>query len=368
MVKLPQGLIFFDARHISKGGIGVYIGEVLNRLVEMDVSLCLLTNNKHEIEKYIIKKNVTYLIAPKLFSITEQLWFLIKYPTFYKKIYVSPYLTYPLFVKTHLIYIVHDLIWLHNPKFATGKAGYYYFKYFLRKGIGRSNQIISISHNTKNDILRFNKDFEPKISVFYNGLNREEFTNVLPMKPGYQYFIYIGTWKPWKNVPLLLKAYQYYLDVVNKTDHLKLVLCGDNKTKMADDVEGIISNNSKLSSNVIVTGKVERTQLLSWIKGAVALIQPSMFEGFGMALIEGLALGVPVICSDIPVFKEIAQENVHYFQTGSVEDLTNRMLVITKSSNRQHNLDKEIIYQKFNWQRVADFIFEVYKKNQFTHD
>jgi len=173
--------------------------------------------------------------------------------------------------------------------------------------------------------------------------------------------VYVGTWKKWKRVTLLLDSFN---NLINKTTekNIRLVLCGDNSANKSDDVIGILKKNKMLNDNVIITHRINRDELLTWVKGAIALVQPSEYEGFGLPIIESLALNVPVICSDIEVFKEIGVNYVHYFNKNDVCSLSNKMIELLDKKNNgidiKPNPSKEF-FEKFKWENVANFIKQI---------
>ena len=140
----------------------------------------------------------------------------------------------------------------------------------------------------------------------------------------------------------------------------KLLIVGSNEKFRTSDSEltSLINNIQEIE----FTGWVTDDQLLQLISEAKALIQPSLYEGFGLPPLEALYLGTDVILSDIQVFKELYGDlPVAFFQVGNIDDLVNAMLNLKRNNNI--NDSKDALKERFSYQHVADTIINTIRND-----
>jgi glycosyltransferase involved in cell wall biosynthesis len=119
------------------------------------------------------------------------------------------------------------------------------------------------------------------------------------------YFVCLGTWEPRKNLPLLLNAWERVVERLGRDAAPRLVLIGQRGWEI-EHVERTLERTPALHGIVIEQARCSDAELAAWLNHARALLFPSRVEGYGLPLVEALARGVPVIASDLPVFREIA--------------------------------------------------------------
>ena len=264
----------------------------------------------------------------------------------------------PLILGKRNIVTVHDIYFIHDPKrFSFLKN--IYLLIFVRKSIKISEHIITVSNETKLDIL---KKYDPgieKISVIYEGYTKSEpvkkLTNI-GIKS--QYFLFVGTIEPGKNIEGLLKGFaplgkKYELVIVGKK--------GWGYQKIPEIIRSHCIENS-----VIFTGYVSDSVLATLYKNSISLILPSFHEGFGLPIIEAMSYGCPVCCSNTSCFPEIAADAALYFDPYKPDDICRCLKRVTEQSIRGKLIKNGYEnVKRFSWERCAEKTIEVYKTNCF---
>lgn len=165
------------------------------------------------------------------------------------------------------------------------------------------------------------------------------------------YFLIVATQEPRKNIQLALKAFRK----VSERFDINLVIVGRVGWKLdGQDLQKI--------PNVHITGYVSDVKLVEYYSNALALLFPSLYEGFGLPLIEAMALGTPVIASDIPPFREVGSDSCLFFDPQDVDSLEARMLeVLNISDNDRHKMASlgRQRASEFNWEVTANGIWSV---------
>ena len=234
-----------------------------------------------------------------------------------------------------------------------------------------SDKIITISHSTKNDLIKFLNTPEEKISVIYCGvsdvirrINDQQL--LLSIKNRYRlpdkYFLYVGTLQPRKNIQGLIKA--YHLLKMRKVDLThKLVLVG-RKGWLYDE---IFSEVKKLGiiDDVLFTGSISDYDEISSIYTlADAVVYPSFYEGFGLMPLEAMACHTPCIVSNNSSLPEVVGEAGLYVDPYRIEEITSAMeQIVVDSTLRNSLVDRGIKrLSRFSWAKAAEETLEVYER------
>jgi len=287
-------------------------------------------------------------------------WFEISLPKALKKykidVFFSPdtYLSLGSDIPTLLT--CHDLAYLHYPKHIPLLVRKYYQRYFPRFH-KRADHIMAVSQSTKDDIVAQYGIDENKITVAYNAcaenfkpINSIEKVNVrMKISDGKPYFIYIGSIHPRKNILRLVEAFEQFCQ--NEKKH-QLVILG----RWA-------WNNDVLASKLKRTKNRDRIKLIDDMEGdispyvaaAEALVYVSLFEGFGLPLIEAMQSAVPVIASDRGALKEVAGDAAILVDPVDVDAIANAMKVVIADDDLRDELihKGETNVKMFSWDRTA---------------
>lgn len=257
---------------------------------------------------------------------------------------------------------IHDLTPIVMPYFPKRTA--FFLKFLLMRSAKSSAAIITVSENSRQDLIRLCGVPESKIHVVYEGYDRELFNPVPPepvllqpllVRLGIQrpYIIHHGAIQPRKNLARLIAAYRQMLARNPRLD-FDLVMAGllawqHEETVKAGraDVVG--------KGKVILTGALSDPDLSLLVRGASLEVIPSLYEGFCLPMIEAMACGVPTIAANISCLPEISGGVLRYFNPYSVEAIASCMETVLLSQNLQTELAERGRQraQKFNWDFCA---------------
>jgi len=365
--------IAVNTQKLVKGkmeGLGWFVFETMRRIVK--------NHPEHEFtfifgkgveSDFIFADNVKAInIGPPFF---RPLAWLLKFelflPLFINKnkfdLFVSPDGWSSKRVKTKNIIVIHDINFAHFPEFLQ-KSFYYYYSYFFPKWIKNANKIVTVSNYSKQDIVEtYNVDTD-KIDVLYNASSpvfkpadsatieiiRNKYTDNKP------YFIFVGALHPRKNIINLFKAF----DVFKQTDKkdIKLLIVGERFYWSKET--GKVFDNLKYKKDIVFTGRLSQDKLKDVMASALALTYVSLFEGFGIPIVEAMNSGIPVITSNTTSMPEVAGEAALLVDPHSIKDIANAMENIAISKElRQKLIDAGNIRKKdFSWDITANKLWD----------
>jgi glycosyltransferase involved in cell wall biosynthesis len=173
------------------------------------------------------------------------------------------------------------------------------------------------------------------------------------------YLLYVGTLKPHKNIPTLIRAFALLRG--RKQVEQQLLIVGDDPRWK----EGLVSLCSQLgiAGHVSFFPHVAHAILPQVYAGADLMVMPSFIEGFGLPVLEAMACGTPVVCSRVASLPEVAGDAAEYFEPTSVEDLAAAMEGVLSSTERQAELRRRGLerVKLFSWEECARRHCEVYR-------
>ena len=355
-------IIAIDARLIDQTGVGRY------------------TRNLYAGLKKIDKKNKYLLLKPKIawHSLSEQIIFPLWLLSQKIDLIHFPYFSFPLLCPKKFVVTIHDLIPWH---FKTGKASalpvwlysikHFFYKQLLYWGARRAKKIVAVSQYTKKEIIKCLKVKPEKVSVIYEGVdekilntkNQISKKHIKNEKSNNKYFLYVGNAYPHKNLERLINAFIEFFNHHSSSITPKLILVGPDdyfykKLKLKVKQLG-------LHNRVIFYGSASDEQLIGLYKNALAFINPSLMEGFGLPGLEAMACGCPVVCSKIEVFKEIYGEAALFFDPKDKEDIKSKIKEITNSKEKRQKLVKKGLIQlnKYSWKKCAQQTLKIYESS-----
>jgi glycosyltransferase involved in cell wall biosynthesis len=274
----------------------------------------------------------------------------------------------PLIGKNKSIITMHDMIALDFPELCSWSNARY-FKYFLPFSIKRASRIIAVSNKVKEDILRRFKIPEKKIRVIYHGipdrfglikntnlLKRVSIKYNLPKR----FILFVGNLEPKKNLEVLVKAFSLLIKQYEIMH--SLVIVGQTGWKNRKLLE--IINKHKFKGKILLTGYVDEDDLPAIYNLATVFAFPSLYEGFGYPVLEAMACGTPVVCSNRGALPEISGGNCLFTDANSVEQLADRLYqIINVPEIRQDLIQRGLKWSKeFTMNRSATETLKLYQE------
>lgn len=364
--------IGFDAKRAfhNNRGLGNYSRDLVRILQEKNATDLLLFNPKKKKDNRISITPKTKVITPKSFfwKKLKSLWRLLIISKLAKKEKLDLYHglsgEIPLGIARHTktLVTIHDVIFMRFPhlySFFDRKIHFWKFRYAARN----SHKIIAISEQTKRDIVQFLGVSSEKISVVYQGCHKafkQKYSEEKKRKIREKYHLperfvlYVGAIEPRKNALEIVKAIQN-LDI-------SLVLVGK-KTAYFEKINAFCAEN-QLQNRVKVLQNIPMEELAIVYQTASIFCYPSVFEGFGIPIIEALFSKVPVITSKGSCFAEAGGEHSIYIniENASEEIETAILQILTDENKRTEMIEKGYQHaQKFTDEAVYQQLTEVYK-------
>lgn len=267
------------------------------------------------------------------------------------------YPAFPPLVPAHpFIVTVHDATpWLFPQSMS--RLGYMYFRSILAARTRKARLVITVSEASRTEIIRMLGLPERRVKVIYHGVRPTLLTNAAEngrelarLGIDHGYVLFVGTVEPRKNLRTLVRA----LSTMRSSGfHAKLVVAG----RLAWGVRELknVLEGERMTDSVVLTGYVSDGELAWLYRNASFLVQPSLYEGFGLPIIEAMALGCPVIASRIPAHAEVLGEAGIYFSAFDVDELVSAMRnVSTDGARRAQMVEKGLRRSRgFAWDRTA---------------
>ena len=272
-------------------------------------------------------------------------------------------------VKGKSVVTVHDMVYKAFPETVRARTKYM-LDTGLKKSMKRADIIVTDSEFSKSEIIKYFPQYQDKIRVvpcgvdlkrFYPCDDRDKIERVKKdFETGDEYFLYLGTIEPRKNIERLIEAYAEF--VKNTENPPNLVLAGG-KGWLYDN---IYSKAEKLGiqKRVIFTKYIPSEDINALMCGAVAFVFPSIYEGFGMPPLEAMACGVPVVVSDEASLPEVTGNCAVKVDAYSVNSIAEGLDRIYRDGNLRQKLKIEGIERagNFTWDKSAEILYKVYRE------
>lgn len=309
------------------------------------------------------------VLKPKRFwtriALPLELFFSKKRPD----LFFSPTHYIPWFSPVKRIVTIFDLSYLYFPDMFL-KDDLWKLRNWSKFSIEHAVHIITISNFTKKNIIKEYKIRENKITVAYPGYDDKKYKVlkdkflIEKYKHKYKitgdYVIFIGTVQPRKNLIRLIEAFR-------KIENTKLVIVG--KTTGAGKQSWMFDEilkkpaELKIQNKVIFTGFVPEEELPYLLNGAKAFILASLWEGFGLTVVEAMASGVPVIVSNVSSMPEVVGKAGLLINPYSVDQIEQAIRLILTDSKIRNKKIKQGLYQakKFSWEKMAKIVLKEFE-------
>lgn len=366
--------IAVNTRFLLKGrleGIGWFTHEILKRLV---------TNHpEHEFifffdrpfdEQFVFGPNVTPVVIPPpaRHPVLWVIWFEWSVHRALKQykadLFISTDGFLSLRTKVPSLLVVHDLAFEHYPEHLPFKFRYY-LKKFSPKFVRKADHIVTVSSYSKEDLVRTYHADASKISIVYNGAH--QIYRPLPFgeksairekySQGCAYFVFAGALHPRKNVVKLLRAFSLFKK--KQKTNMKLMIIGRYAWN-ADEIKEAIQHHP-FRDDVIRLDYMQAEELSKVIGSAYGLMFVSLYEGFGIPVLEAMQCHVSGIVSDRTSIPEVAGDAFLFANPEDVEDIAEKMCLFYKDEHLRNELITRCSRQaaKFNWDLSAEEFYRV---------
>jgi glycosyltransferase involved in cell wall biosynthesis len=373
ILHLYDMVIVVNTRLLRKNamdGIGWFTYNTMKYIVEKhpEITFHFLFDSGIE-QDFLFGKNVIphNLFPPAKHALLNVLWFEISCSRLLHKIkpdlFLSPDGICCLSWKGKQYAVIHDLNFLYYPK-DVKLTNRLYYTYFLRKSAVTAARIGTVSEFSKQDLIKKYGVNAQKIDVLYNGINSffvpvsEE--QKIAVKNKYSnrknYFLFVGTLLPRKNVLNLLKAFELFKN--NTASDTKLLIVGK---ELYRTEELYAYHNTMLHKmDVNFLGRLPDNELQQVVSSAFCLTYIPYFEGFGIPIIEAMNNNIPVITSNVTSMPEIAGDAALLVDPFNINDIASAMQKISSDETlRQEMIRKGIERAKFfSWKKTADLLWQ----------
>ncbi|OGH05979.1 MAG: hypothetical protein A2W22_03585 [Candidatus Levybacteria bacterium RBG_16_35_11] len=356
--------IGIDARLWDESGVGRYTRNLVKNLAKIDkknsYAIFVLPKDREEIEG-LISKNWKVVDANfRWHSVEEQ----SAYPKVINKEKLDlvhfPYFSVPISYRAPFVVTIHDLIISHFP---TGEAStlnpvVYKFKLkayqlVISRAAKKANSVITVSNTTKKEIIKHLKINPKKIFVTYEGADDRIYSK---KKIKGNYFLYVGNAYPHKNPINLIKAFNL---LEKEKKDIKLIFVG-----REDYFYRNLKSTFAPKDSIVFKGAVSDNELSSLYTNAVALVVPSLMEGFGLPALEAISAKCLVLASNIPTFNEVYKDNLLYFNQNDPMDIYRAMKYsLDKKNGKQIAMKVKKAYEyskQFSWEKMAKETLKIY--------
>ena len=382
--------IILDALAVenSKTGVGQYVQELLEELLErapkdmfFSVMMHPSLDMKHPLVKFVSRRKnaeIMWFDIPAI-GLKRDIKFFLKRRKLKCDLFHCLYSNHPLFCKGKQMVTIHDLKYVLHPEFmgSRGRLKSIYLKNLMRHAAKHCGKLITVSESTRNDLLKVFPHISrlaERTQVVYEAAtvsmkeNPEIFRKFQLDKP---YFLYLGELRPHKNVERVIQAFMQFKASLKQAVTLKQVQ-GDSDVSLTD-VRLIVAGKPHKSfimpadarrDDIIFTGYVKDDDAYTLYSNALAFCLPSLYEGFGLPILEAMKCGCPVITSDFSSTAEVAGEAGVLVDPLNVTQITDAMKrIYTDESFHKELVEKGHAREKeFSWAAAAEKTLEIYKE------
>lgn len=339
--------IVIDCRMTGKSGIGTYLDEILTIMLQQSTNnknYFLLLGDTNKLKKFNINNNTSILqcdIEP--FSIKELLFFpkkIAKIINTYDA-YYTPYCNIPSNIKIPIFSTIHDVVFLDILEL-TSYIGRIARKFFYKYACFFSKKIFTVSEFSKQRI-KYHLKTKKEILVTYNGVSKK-YTDNFESHTKEDIILFVGNIKKHKGIQYLIPA---FLKAKSILPNIKLYIVGskDNLRTANEQIQDLI--NSCNDNSIVFTEKISSEELVKLYRKSKLLVQPSIYEGFGIPPLEALYSNTNVVLSDIPVFLEIYKDfPVRFFESENIDDLTDKIITEYQTPLNISNFPKKYSYEE----------------------
>jgi len=368
--------IGIDCRTIQEpepAGTAHYTKELVRALLEIDSDneYFLFFGQEKNIPEEFKRPNAKIIILPpkSLPFISSHWQFSRTLKQCRLDIFHAPANTLPVGYNGASILTIHDLAIYQNSEWFPKQT--FSTNFLVPRSLAMAKKIIVPSESTKQDLQKIFRAPEEKIKVIYEGVRTEEPSENAKNStlekfnlPEKNYFLFLGTIEPRKNLIALIAAYKILLQ--KNPDAPILVLAGGKGWKNDDIFEAI--KKRSLENKIKCLGYVSNEEKFALMKSALAFVYPSLYEGFGLPILEAMSLGAPVITSRISSIPEITGDSALLIDPNNDGEIASALEKLWKDENLRNDFINKGKHQsaKFSWIKTAEQTLQTYKEIAHT--
>lgn len=364
--------IGIDARKVQDFGIGTYIRNLVTGLAAIDQEndYVLLTGAQGKEVLADLPENFRVVVERSpVYSMRELAvlsWRLFRLDL---DLYHATHYVLPLVTPSRVVVTIHDIIHLLYPQFLPNRLAFTYAQRMMRRSLSRADRVIAVSENTRSDLMEYFGVDGSTIEVIHNGVD-EVFRRKLPeeelerwfrqlgIRP--PYLLFVGNPKPHKNLDRVIQA---YAQAVGANDLKAPLVCVGDRTaaqfKLRQRAEQL-----GVGDRVRLLGHVAQEALPALYQGAALFLYPTLYEGFGLPVVEAMASGAPVLTSNTSALKEIAGGAAHLVDPLDTERMARALSRLMADDDYRARLAEKgrARAATFRWALAAEKTLEVYNQ------
>ena len=352
----------------GESGVKTYSLEIINHLLQTDDKNEYILYCKKDIKDKVVVQKAKMVVAGR----KKHLWAFTVFAKLVKAerpdVVFMPVQTFPFLIrpkgKLKIVITVHDVAFLFFPQHFTFIRRQI-LRFHTKRAVKFADRVIVPSEATKNDLVRVYGVSPEKIRVVYHGVSGELLKmadkndpRVIGLSGKSPYILYVGSVQPRKNIIRLVRAFDM-LKATGKFNEYKLIICGG-KGWLYEKIYQQMGC-SPYSEDIILVGDASNNLLASLYAGATLFVMPSLYEGFGLPVVEAMSFGLPVICADNSSLAEIADGAALLVDAYSPEDIFRKVERILEDGNLRFELSRKGLARAkdFNWEKTAEETLEV---------
>lgn len=359
------------ANPVGAGKYTIELVRSLSRIITGDEVFVFVQHEKLPLLGFIENERIHLVLTNDVAPSMRLIWEQVSLPRLVHRyrldILHSPHYTMPLACPCRTIVTFHDMTFFLFPEFHV-RAKRFLFPFFIRASAYRANHLIAVSESTRQDAIRILDLPCEKISTILEGVDPEfrpicdeSALKSVRMRYGLppHFVLFVGLLEPRKNLPVLMQAYR---QIASQIPEHHLVIVG-RKGWMYEEVLSLVESLS-LRQQVHFTGYVAPQDLPYVYNLADVFVYPSIYEGFGLPVLEAMACGTPVITSNVSSMSEIAANAAELVSPADQTALANVLLRLLYSPDRRQQLS-ELGLQRAKslpWERTARETLDLYRR------
>jgi len=354
--KVRRALVI-DGRMMYSSGIGRYLREILQRIPpELPFDLSVLYNSRQQEEwlESFVPSAVRVASSARIYSLREQF---LAWPLPEGSMYWAPHYNVPRLGRCRLVATVHDLAPLALPMIFSGRLRQWAARFYFESVKRRACHVITVSQFTRGELLHRGLAQAGNVSVIANGVGAF-WRHGKPVPEMRNRLLYVGNLKPHKNLARLVEA----VEIVQKQHPVELAIAGRIEG-FRTGLDRALLKKLQATDWIRLLGETEDWDLRDHYQQAGALVFPSLYEGFGLPLLEAMAAGCPVVASHIGPLVELAGKPrreggvVEYFDPHDVQDMAAAISRTLSLSNEERSRVKAAglaLAAGYTWDKAAE--------------